>query len=146
MCDIFEGQLILCVRRFDPVGRRLIRQLRDGDIDHVDYIESMEDRLERLQLRPREEFDVSLHRVAVPAGQETWKANYLQAYYKGALLRELSDNGLTPDLDKTLSSTAYHFVASPNHRLSVVASGAAGGQVSARAFSVGPHHASYKSA
>lgn len=152
MCDIRPGQLILSFRSADSAGKELVNQIRRGEIEHVKYIESMETKLEKLGLFLRSPWEISLHLVEVPPGQETWKITYLQFYYKHALLNTykyellkfLNSSPTDPVFKDILSRTDFHFIAAPNHALSVVATGSGMAPVSGQGFRFGPQYSVYK--
>jgi hypothetical protein len=94
MCDFEPGRLILCHHKDDPAASKLIEDLKGtGSVDsvvpdHVEYIESLEDKLHRAG----GQFDVSntfrFHLLRVPEGQEIWKINYLQFFYRWKYVQE----------------------------------------------------------
>jgi hypothetical protein len=89
MCDIQAGQLILCFPKTDPAGKAVVAQIREHQIEHIEYIESMDTNLDKVGLTARPSIDFDLHLVGVPSGQEEWKVTYLQFFYTAALMMNL---------------------------------------------------------
>jgi subtilisin family serine protease len=144
MCDINSGQLIVWFPRADTAGRRVINQIREHQIEHVTYLQSLDGRLEKLGLKPDLDFPLELHLLSVPAGDEDWKANYLQFFYKHALFHELA-SGRGKELEEVLGRSDYQFSVAPNNQLSLVdASGNAAPPVSVKDFRFGPYYADYR--
>lgn len=144
MCEIRASQLILCFPSVDPAAQALIDRIREGGIEHVKYIESMETKLKKLGLFLRSPWEFSLHLVEVPHGQETWKITYLQFYYKHELLNALSSTPIDPFFSGAIGRSDFHFTAVPNHMLSTVASGGGTTSVSGQGFRFGTHFSPYK--
>jgi len=141
MCDTVPGELILCFARIDEAAHNLVSLLRHKKIEHVEYCDSLEDRLLRMNLGMSRDPDFELHRVRVPRDQESWKATYLQFFYKQEMLKVIPKS---PQQFMEISSRSdYQFTVSPNHLLRV-AGPATGGPVSAKRFLFGKHHAQYK--
>lgn len=68
MCDTRAGELILCFSKLDSAGADLVKQIRAEKIEHVSYIESMENRLDKLRLRPNPRLEFDLHLVLFHLG------------------------------------------------------------------------------
>ena len=71
MCDIVPGQLIVCFPRGDAIGAELIAQIRDNEIEHVSYVESLDERLHAMALPIDTTLKYSLHLLEVPEMQCT---------------------------------------------------------------------------
>jgi subtilisin family serine protease len=143
MCDIITGQLIVCFPKIDNAGRRVINQIVEGQISHVSRLESIEEKLSKLDIKLDPTVELELHLLAVPAGQENWKANYLQFFYKHALLQELA-KGTSKDFQTAIGRSDFHFIVAPNYQLSLSGASQPGPPVSVNDFHFGPHHASYR--
>jgi Subtilase family len=144
MCDIEPGKLILGFPSFDPAGHALVRSIREGEIDLVTYVESMEEKLGRLEMQPHKELDYSLHLVEVPVGEEQFKVTYLQFFYKIRLFEALR---VPPDprFAESMGRSASQFVAAPSQVLSLSAAGSTSAQpLSALGHSFGQHYATYR--
>ncbi len=63
-----------------------VNMIQEGQIFHVSYVESMEERLHRLDLLPDPRLGFEFHLVKVPVGEEEWKIDYLQFYYRRILI------------------------------------------------------------
>jgi subtilisin family serine protease len=144
MCDINSGQLIVWFPRADTAGHRVINQILEHQIEHVTYLQSLDGRLEKLGLKPDPNFPLELHLLGVPVGDEDWKANYLQFFYKHALIHELV-SGRGKELQEVLGRSDFQFSVAPNNQLSLAGeSGTAGTPVSVNDFQFGPHYADYR--
>jgi len=144
MCDTVAGELILCFPAIDFAARNLVSLIRDHKIEHVEYVDSLENKLGRLNLKPGPDLDFDLHLVRVPSGQESWKTTYLQFFYKDELLRAIPSS---PQLFKqVLGRSDYQFTVSPNHLLSLAGSSPAAIPVSAKNFQFGNCHSQNKQA
>src|SRR5438552_15574657 len=93
MCDIVPGQLIVCFPRGDAIGAELIAQIRDNEIEHVSYVESLDERLHAMALPIDTTLKYSLHLLEVPPGSEMWKITFLHFHYKQFLLGVLQETG-----------------------------------------------------
>lgn len=89
MCDTIAGELIVCFRDNDPAGAGLIEQIIAKNIDHVEIIDSLHERIGHRQLTARKTH-YRFYRLRVPEGQENFKINYLQFFYKHELIRAAS--------------------------------------------------------
>jgi hypothetical protein len=144
MCDFYPGQLIVCFPKVDAAAREIIRQIQEKEIGHVTYLESMDNRLARLDLPIDPMFELELHLLAVPPGQETWKMNYLQFFYKHALLQNFANVRVNEAFADAVNRSDFHFTVVPNHVLSLLHAGSSLRTVSARNFAFGPCHNQYK--
>jgi subtilisin family serine protease len=144
MCDIFPGQLIVCFPRVDPAARELIRQIQEKEIGHVGYVESIDQRLARLDLPIDPTFELELHLLEVPPGQENWKMNYLQFFYKHALARNARKLVTDKAFAEAFDRSELHFTVVPNHVLSLLHTGTSPRPVSAKNFTFGPYYNQYK--
>jgi subtilisin family serine protease len=145
MCDTVAGQLIISFAKVDSAAHQLIEDIRKETIGHVSYIESLDDRLHSLDLELPEEFPFEFHLVAVPAGSEVWKANYLQFFYRIKLLnsRDMFQTG-SPFFEAMWRSN-MQFSVGPNFLLSLARPPVAGSFVSALDFAFDPLHQTYRS-
>lgn len=144
MCDTVAGELILCFPAIDFAARNLVSLVRDHKIEHVEYVDSLENKLAKLDLKPRPDLDFDLHLVRVPSGQESWKSTYLQFFYKHELLKAIPGS---PQLyTQVLGRSDYQFTVSPNHLLSLAGSSPPAAPISARDFQFGNYHPQYKRA
>jgi hypothetical protein len=144
MCDIRAGQLILCFPKVDPAGQAVVKLIREEHIEHVSYVESIGEKLNKLELAVNPELDFELHLVEVPGGQETWKIHYLQFYYKHELFKVLPEAaGDTAFLD-TLTRSNYQFTVAPNYVLTCVSPVVSSAPISAQGAQFGSEHAFYK--
>jgi hypothetical protein len=141
MCDIYPGQLILCFPKIDDAGKRLVGQIKEREIEHVSYVESIDEKLARAELRASPDIEFELHLVEVPPGQESWKITYLQFFWKLAFLQSDPDS---PNPMKTLERSDFQFTAAPNHVLTLANAPPANPAVSAQSFRFGPLHQAYK--
>ncbi len=82
MCDTVAGELILCFPRIDMAARNLVSLLREKQIEHIEYLDSLENKLRKLDLVIDPSSDFDFHLLRVPSGQESWKITYLQFFYK----------------------------------------------------------------
>jgi hypothetical protein len=144
MCDFFPGQLIVCYPKVDTAAREVIRQIQEKEIGHVTHVESIDTRLARLDLPIDPTFEFELHLLAVPPGQETWKTNYLQFFYKHALLHSLSNVAASKAFAEAVNRSNLHFTVAPNHVLSLLQAGSPAHTVSAQNFTFGPYYDRYK--
>lgn len=127
MCDIHAGELLLSFHQTDPVGETLMGMIRGGEVSHVQWGESLEEKLAGLDLRVREDLQFRFFRVRVPEGEEHFKVNYLQFYYKALMAGALLRGDLNPERHGgLLFDSGFHFQAVPNSVLSVTAAAPAG--------------------
>ena len=144
MCDTVAGELILCFPVADIAARNLVSVIRDHKIEHVEYVDSLENKLAKLDLKPGLDREFDLHLVRVPSGQESWKTTHLQFFYKHELLRAIRSS---PQLFmKVLGRSDYQFTVSPNHLLTLASSSPPTAPVSANSFRYGMYHSQYKQA
>lgn len=106
MCDWVPGQLILSIDPKDRAALRLIDGIREGELEHVSYLESLDQRIADVGAKLLHGFESRYHLVAVPPDQEMWKASYVQAHY----VRYMVAMGAVP--------TSLPFNAQPNLQLS----------------------------
>jgi hypothetical protein len=142
MCDISEGQLILCFPKLDVAGKSVVERIKSQEIEHVSYIESMDDKLKKVNLSADPDVEFDLHLVGIPPGQENWKITYLQFFWKLAFLEAIQKPPLSPQFIQAMGRSDYQFTVAPNHRLTLAAS--PGANLSAGDFQFGPLHTGYK--
>ncbi len=143
-CNAKAGELIISHAQADAAAVDMINALRQSRIEHVEYVESMQDRLTRWDLNIDESFEYQLHRIRVPAGQEVWKSNYLNYFYRQLLLERLREPNLPLAFAAALGRSDLHLIIQPNHLLKT---GAAPAQstLSRGAFRFSASHEQYKS-
>src|SRR4051812_16808499 len=141
MCDTVAGELLLCFPKIDEAARRLVMRLRDRVVDHVEYLDSLEDRLYRVGLEPDVNLEFELHRVRVPEGQESWKTTYLNFFYKQEVFQVLAKS--SENFAELHSRSDYQYTVAPNHVLSLSAAPGANA-ISAANFKFGASHAQFK--
>ena len=144
MCQIFEGQLIVSFPKVDPAAQRVVNQIREHQIEHVSHIESMEQKLESLNLRPEPDIEFDFHLIGVPVGQENWKANFLQFFYKHALVAELGRKQ-NEEFWEAFARSNFHFTVSPNYQMSLAGAAGAPGPVSVKNFQFGRYYSQFRS-
>jgi hypothetical protein len=124
MCDTISGELLVTFHKGDAAAIQLLDDIRADKIPHVTVIESLDDRLERAHLRVRDTLEFRFYRLSVPKGEESWKINYLQFFYKMSLLdalhRHAIDTALLPNI---LGRSDYHLQVVPHSVLSVSSAG-----------------------
>lgn len=120
MCDTLAGQLLLCFHHDDPAGRLLIERISRGDVHSVRIMDDLPGRLRQLGLRPREGLPFKFFRLSVPEGDEGFKINYLQFFYKAALFECLQRRLVDPEKQRDiLWWSNLHLQVVPNSILSV---------------------------
>jgi hypothetical protein len=118
MCDTIGGELIVCFPRADLAAREIIGHIRHEKIDHVTWVESLDQRLGRMGLRVNEGFPFEMHLVRVPNGSEAYKISYLQFFYKHELFHFLTHEKPAPEFAEVFSRSDYQFTVIPNSYLS----------------------------
>lgn len=117
MCDMVAGELLVSFHQDDTAARDLMNQIRERQITHVTFLEDLGERIARMEL-PMRETSLRFCRLGVPPGDEIYKINYLQFYYKHALYAALDDRRLSFDSDVVKWSN-LHLLVVPNSILSV---------------------------
>ena len=143
MCDTIAGELIMCFPRIDMAARNLVSLLREKQIEHVEYLDSLENKLGKLDLETDPSLDFDFHLLRVPSGQESWKITYLQFFYKHELLK-LIPNAPPGLLQRLLGRSDYQFAVAPNHLLSLAGPSNPLLPLSARNFQFGNCHSLYR--
>lgn len=143
MCDFLPGQLILSFAKDDSAAHIVMDRLRGGGIEHVSHEESLIQKLKDHGLKRDPAIDLELHLLGVPPGQELWKANLLQFFYKH-FLTDAVRSGLTRAQEEILADSRLQFTAAPNHLLSLEARPLARAPVRAADFAFGNLHAGYR--
>jgi hypothetical protein len=138
MCDTVAGELILCFTTIDLAARNLVALIRDHKIGHVEYVDSLDNKLVKLNLKPDPDLEFDLHLVRVPSGQESWKTTYLHFFYNHELLKAIPSSAQR--FTKVLGRSDYQFTVSPNHLLTVAGSSPPGTPLSAKNFQPGAYH------
>jgi subtilase family protein len=116
MCDTIPGELILSHHGDDVPAAELVDDIRNGQVEHVSYVESFAERL--ALFHEAYELPWSLHRLRVPEGQELWKINFLHSLYTIHLLGLLGRGGSLPP---SMTSTRDLFTVVPNSWLRLCA-------------------------
>lgn len=143
MCDTVAGELILSFPRIDMAARRLLSLLQERQIEHVEYVESLDNRVERLHLKADPNLEFDFHLVRVPSGQESWKTTHLQFFYKRELLNFIPQSSRDVIM-KLVQRSDYQFTISPNHLLTLANSPTAVVPISASSFHFGNCHSLYR--
>jgi subtilisin family serine protease len=143
LCDTVAGELIMCFPRLDMAARNLASLLREKQVEHIEYVDSLEDKLRRLDLPIDPSFDFDVHLLRVPSGQESWKITFLQFCYKHELLKLIpkAPPGL---IQRLLGRSDYQFTVAPNHLLSLASPSVGVLPVSAKNFQFGNYHSLYR--
>ena len=115
MCDTVAGELLVCFHENDVAGQGFMEQIFSGQISHVQVIEDLHERIVTAQLPPRRT-RYKFYRLRVPKGDENFKANYLQFYYKHQVLNTLVAGRMNPDV---LNWSNNHLQVVPNSILSL---------------------------
>lgn len=120
MCDTIAGELLVCFHHSDAAGHALIEKVRGSRIEHVEFVESLGDKLGSLGLKPRACIEFEFLRLRVPVGSEAFKINYLQFFYKHELLQALGNGTMSPVTHgEVLGCSNYHLQIVPHGVLSV---------------------------
>lgn len=120
MCDIISGELLVSFHKLDHAALRLIERIKGDGVPHVQVIESLDDKLRRADLRIREDLNFLFYRLKVPPGEEVYKINYLQFFYKIAFLEALSSGHINFEKHGDIVGTSnYHLQIVPNSILSI---------------------------
>jgi subtilisin len=144
-CDYISGELILSFHRDDAAGRRLVTELRENRVDHVSYIESLDEKLWRVQEDSDKTLEFSLHRVKVPHGEEQWKVGYLHFFYKQYFLEMLGARIMPADVfNRVHSRSDFQFTVVPNSVLTLAGNSLGKDNVKAANFTFSPFHDDYK--
>lgn len=120
MCDTIPGELLIGFARHDNAAHMLMEELYHDRIEHVKVVDSLEGRINGLNLHPRRT-DYLAFRVRVPAGDEAYKINYLQFFYKQMMFRTIASGRFQDDVQ---SRSDLQLQVVPNSWLSTCSSGA----------------------
>ena len=137
MCDTVAGELLVCFHENDVAAHGLIEQIIGGQISHVEVVEYLRERIVKAQLTPRKS-RYRFYRLRVPEGQENFKINYLQFYYKHQVIHALASHGMDPEI---LRWSNNHLQIVPNSILSIRHTGG----MPSVGFSATSTHDDYKS-
>lgn len=141
MCDTIPGELLVCFHQTDHAALGLIEDIYKDKIPHIQAIEGLRDRLSRIGLPIRKDLHFEFFRLKVPAGDEIYKINYLQFFYKIAVLEALGSHRLDPTQHAdVLGRSNFHLQVVPNSVLSLETSTTGGSAT----FSFTPFHHDYK--
>src|SRR5438105_3483357 len=147
MCDYVSGELVLSFAKTDVAAERLISDIRQGRIEHVDYLEDLDEKLWQLELKADEDLDFKFHRVRVPSGEEQWKITYLQFFYKRHALEIIGSGKADEAFFQSFKRSDYQFTAAPNYILTLAAPPPLGkSTIKVGNFSFSKFHSSYKNA
>ena len=141
MCDTIEGELLVSLRSDDPAGQDLMNRIRDKQIEHVSFVDSLSGRLEHAGL-PWRKIGYDFCRLRVPAGDENYKIGVLQFFYKHALLKALDDPYLHMPAD-VMAWSNKHLQVVPHSWLSIRQPPAAQNPIGI-GFNTTPIHNDYK--
>jgi subtilisin family serine protease len=120
MCDTIAGELLMCFHHTDPAGASLREMIATNQVPHVRLVEDLGGRLARAGLPMRRGIDFLFYRLEVPVGQEDFKVNYLQFFYKAALFEALHRGSMDfVTHNDVLSRSDYHFQVVPHSILSL---------------------------
>ena len=117
MCDTIAGELLLSFRNDDPAAQDLIYRIREGQIDHVEFVDSLSEGLERDGFKVRKT-GFSFCRLRVPPADEHYKINYLQFFYQRALREAIAHPYVKVPKD-LLNWTNYPLQVVPHSWLSI---------------------------
>jgi hypothetical protein len=140
--------LIVTHPKLDVVGTTVIQMIRDHQIEGVSYRESLGDKQHRAGLLPDSSLEFDFHLIEVPAGEEIWKIDYLQFFYKAELFKAAEHGSITAHQRGILMDSYYPFSVVPNGRLATVSSSPGPvpttHSVDANDFAFSAEHATYK--
>ena len=141
MCDTIAGELLMCFHQTDPAGASLREMITMNQVPHVHLIEDLGGRLARAGLSMRRGIDFLFYRLEVPVGQEDFKVNYLQFFYKIAIFQAMQQGQMNfTTHNDVLFRSDYHFQVVPHSILSLATLAAPAGV----AFTFAPTHDDYK--
>ena len=92
MCERIAGELLIGFHKNDQAADRVLNDIVNQQIPHVQVIEDLPHRLARAGLEIRHGLELLFYRLRVPPAEEEWKINYLQFFYKHAVLAQLLRN------------------------------------------------------
>jgi subtilisin family serine protease len=120
MCDTIAGELLVSFHETDVAAKTLIEDIRVGRIPHVRLIDDLRARFARMNLSMRRNMGFEFCRLGVPPGQEAFKINYLQFFYKHAVLAALGSGRMGPVTHQSvLSYSNFHLQVVPHSILSI---------------------------
>jgi hypothetical protein len=120
MCDTIPGELLVCFHRDDRAADDLIETIHNGRVSHVRVIEELGYRVTRAGLPMRTGLKFTFYKLGVPPGDEAFKINYLQFYYKWALLDALNTGRMSMSSHgHVLNASNHHFQVVPHSILSI---------------------------
>src|SRR5258708_2119022 len=82
MCDTIPGELLICYSKGDYAGEQLVERLHGDKSLEVWVVESIGERVNRMQLPLRSGLGSEYIRLKVPVGGESAKANLLHFLYR----------------------------------------------------------------
>ena len=144
MCEYVAGELILCFPKADDAARNLTEDIREGKVEHVDYVESLEEKLSLLQLKTAWDLYFEFHRIHVPAGEETWKITYLHSLYKEKLINHFFYQSVDANELYFRSRFGYPFIVTTNSLLTIATRPLGKASVHASDFVFSSFHHHYK--
>jgi hypothetical protein len=119
MCETIPGELLLSFHRRDVAAQGLVERLRGGAIEHVTFVDTLRDRLFQMGLH-QQQLELDFCRVRVPEGQEAFKINYLQFFYKHELLHALGSGQMSAATHgEILGRSDFHLQIVPHSWMSV---------------------------
>jgi hypothetical protein len=111
-CDSKAGELIISHSSADAAAQELVTEIKEGKIEHMKYLNGMDEWLKHWDSNMPEITEYKLHLVGVPYGQESWKMNYLQFLYKQTLIGHLQSGKASLEFAGALARPDLHFIAS----------------------------------
>ncbi len=70
-CNLaFPGELILSFSRMDEAAYQLIGDIRERQVGNISHVQSLEEKLEEVQVEPATTPELEFHLVRVPEGEE----------------------------------------------------------------------------
>jgi hypothetical protein len=119
MCDYVEGEILFAFPDHPGAAEMMTAWFADhGESEHVYVKERLDSRLSRLDVPLAAKLDPGMQvwRVGVPAGQESFKSNFLRQHYQLAL----ADWNLLSDEHGV--DLLLNVLSSPNHLISLMTS------------------------
>lgn len=84
MCDRIAGEILISFSSTDLAANLLVTNIRRGLFPQIRIIESLADRLERINLPIRDDIKLEAYRLSVPIGQEEYQINHIQNFHKAS--------------------------------------------------------------
>lgn len=117
LCDAKAGELIFCYDHSNSVAKDFIQQILELPFyqeNHVEIIESMDEKLKAIGLVINPDIPLSFTRLRIPYGQELYKINWLFQLYNKLCYDRLYTCLHSPELPiQELEKVAYSIVFQP---------------------------------